>query len=197
MSGKTLPVTTWITSTLQHRFVCFKSLANSYNCLSNHNQFTEVSIAGMQLRSAMYIYYQQPEGVNLSLLCCMFFTMVLFLPTCFAYINWVPLAVTVVKIREPLNPAVNSMRVWSASELHAHSCFLYRVDMYFRLLDTDFCLHGKQIQNVFNWMVDCIFNMQYMYTWITLFTESFRKSLHPKITRYKLLFVRKPLFTWW
>lgn len=122
---------------------------------------------------------------------------VAFLPTCFAYINWVPLAVTVVKIREPLNPAVNSMRVWSASELHAHSCFLYRVDMYFRLLDTDFSLHGKQIQNVFNWMVDCIFNMQYMYTWITLFTESFRKSLHPKITRYKLLFVRKPLFTWW
>lgn len=129
MSGKTLPVTTWITSTLQHRFVCFKSLANSYNCLSNHNQFTEVSIAGMQVRSAMYIYYQQPEGLILSLLCCMFFTMhVAFLPTCFAYINWVPLAVTVVKIREPLNPAVNSMRVWSASELHAHSCFLYRVD---------------------------------------------------------------------
>lgn len=120
-----------------------------------------------------------------------------FLPTCFAYINWVPLAVTVVKIREPLNPAVNSMRVWSASELHAHSCFLYRVDMYFKLLDTDFCLHAKQIQNVFNWMVDYIFNMQYMYTCITLFTESFRKSLHPKITRYKLLFVRKPLFTWW
>lgn len=187
MSGKTLPVTTWITSTLQHRFVCFKSLANFYNCLSNHNQFTEVSITGMQVRSAM--------GLKPLMLHVLY--NVAFLPTCFAYINWVPLAVTVVKIREPLNPAVNSMRVWSASELHAHSCFLYRVDMYFRLLDTDFCLHAKQIQNVFNWMVDYIFNMQYMYTCITLFTESFRKSLHPKITRYKLLFVRKPLFTWW
>lgn len=126
----------------------------------------------MQVRSAMYIYYQQPEGVNLSLLCCMFFTMVLFLPTCFAYINWVPLAVTVVKIREPPNPAVNSMRVWSASELHAHSCFLYRVDMYFRLLDTDFCLHAKQIQNVFNWMVDYIFNMQYIHVLLYLLKVS-------------------------
>lgn len=91
---------------------------------------------------------------------------VAFLPTCFAYINWVPLAVTVVKIREPLNPAVNSMRVWSASELHAHSCFLYRVDMYFRLLDTDFCLHAKQIKNVFNWMVDYSTCNTYMYYFI-------------------------------
>lgn len=97
---------------------------------------------------------------------------VAFLPTCFAYINWVPLAVTVVKIREPPNPAVNSMRVWSASELHAHSCFLYRVDMYFRLLDTDFCLHAKQIKNVFNWMVDYIFNMQYIHVLLYLLKVS-------------------------
>lgn len=68
---------------------------------------------------------------------------VVFLLICFVYINWVLLVVIVVKIWELFNLVVNFMCVWFVLEFYVYLCFLYRVDMYFRLLDMDFCLYVK------------------------------------------------------
>lgn len=106
-------------------------------------------------------------------------------------------AVTVVKIREPLNPAMNYMRAWSPAEIHAHSCFIettcipgYYIHStryglsYVRKARTKYILKS-------GWQtIHQVFNMQYIFKQLLLI-ESFQKLTTLHVTQYKRLFVRK------